>query len=272
MNSEPAESVVDTTLRQCQLVQLRLLHAFVKVCDEEKLCYFLEGGTLLGAMRHDGFIPWDDDIDVGMPRVDYEKFLKIAPKHLPKDVQLVTPRDVPNAAIPYAKLRDTNSFYGESRPDYSTADPSGIFIDIFPYDDVPNVWGRLYLTRFCASSWKRMHYFYNKITCNPFTAIFYISLGEAFRALYCLLRSLVWVLNKCFDSNQVTPCLQDGYFYTYANEFLFPQGTHKFEDGEFSVPNNPDGILTTTYGDWRQIPPPDKRPRHARIIDPVHAL
>ena len=65
-------------LRQVQLIQLEILKDFVKVCNKYNLQYFLDGGTLLGAVRHKGFIPWDDDLDVAMPRKDYDKFCKIA--------------------------------------------------------------------------------------------------------------------------------------------------------------------------------------------------
>ena len=67
----------ETRLRQCQLVMLRLLKIFDHLCTKHDIRYFLTGGTLLGAIRHKGFIPWDDDLDVGMTRVNYEKFVKL---------------------------------------------------------------------------------------------------------------------------------------------------------------------------------------------------
>ena len=63
-------------------VELEILDDFVKICNKNNLTYFLTGGTMLGAVRHNGFIPWDDDIDIGMPRKDYDEFIKIAPKEL----------------------------------------------------------------------------------------------------------------------------------------------------------------------------------------------
>ena len=73
------------TLDKLHNVELELLNEFVRICDKNKLTYFLVGGSLLGAVRHSGFIPWDDDIDVGMPRKDYDKFLKIVTKELKDD-------------------------------------------------------------------------------------------------------------------------------------------------------------------------------------------
>ena len=145
----------ETTLRQCQLVQLHLLYVFDAICKEYNLTYFLGGGTLLGAMRHGGFIPWDDDLDVGMPRKDYKKFLKIAPKVLPKDVILQCQETHPWSVVAFAKLRDAYSFYCEMDSTIRTSDNLGIFIDIFPYDEMPKI-KDLYI----VSIIKRLHQYW----------------------------------------------------------------------------------------------------------------
>ncbi|MBO5987370.1 MAG: LicD family protein, partial [Lachnospiraceae bacterium] len=73
----------NSELRKLQLTILELLKLFKEICEKHHLRYFMVGGTMLGAIRHQGFIPWDDDLDVGMPRPDYEKFIKIAKQELP---------------------------------------------------------------------------------------------------------------------------------------------------------------------------------------------
>src|SRR5215218_6776773 len=82
----------ETRLRQCQLVMLRMLKIFDYLCRKHAVEYFLVGGSLLGAVRHQGFIPWDDDLDVGMTRKNYEKFLKLAVPELPYDIFFQTPQ------------------------------------------------------------------------------------------------------------------------------------------------------------------------------------
>jgi len=129
----------DTILRQCQLVQLRMLHVLDTICRENDITYCLGYGSLLGAIRHDGFIPWDDDLDVWMPEKDYKRFLHIARPYLPNDITLHTPDMTPRIAIRFAKLRDTNSFMLELGQGISVNDPSGIFIDIFPMEICPNM-------------------------------------------------------------------------------------------------------------------------------------
>ena len=126
-----------TVLRQTQLTLLYLLDVFAGICEARGLRYYLGSGTLLGAMRHNGFIPWDDDLDVGMPEEDYKEFLKIAPDILPRGVLLQKPGQYPQDFIQSARLRDRRSFFCEW---YTNVDvPSGIFMDIFPVGKYPKM-------------------------------------------------------------------------------------------------------------------------------------
>src|SRR5689334_13900011 len=104
----------ETPLRQSQLVMLRMLKIMDYLCTRHNIEYFLTGGTLLGAIRHQGFIPWDDDLDVGMTRENYEKFEKLAVPELPNDIffqNVNTDPFYPKYREAEAKLRDKYSRY-----------------------------------------------------------------------------------------------------------------------------------------------------------------
>src|SRR5438034_296812 len=102
----------DNRLKQCQSVMLRMLKILDYLCTKHEISYFLNGGTLLGAIRHKGFIPWDDDLDIGMTRDNYEKFIQFAVPELPPDIFFQndeTDLYFPSCHIIEAKLRDRYS-------------------------------------------------------------------------------------------------------------------------------------------------------------------
>ena len=94
----------DRELRRLQLLELRILQDIDRVCDELGITYFLDSGSVLGALRHRGFIPWDDDIDLGMPRADYERFVHEAPKLLGDEYVVSTPEINPSQAALFARF------------------------------------------------------------------------------------------------------------------------------------------------------------------------
>ena len=260
----------DTTLRQCQLVQLHLLYVLDAICKELNLTYFLGGGSALGAARHNGFIPWDDDLDVGMPMKDYKQFLKRAREFLPKDVALQTQKDTPRTHVAFAKLRDLRSFYFEAAPDFVTTDPNGIYLDIFPYEEFPNVplVVQKFLVQACASSWARKQWLYNQTRKSLLHAWFCSTLAETCGFVHVLVRGLISFLRLFIPCKHTFIFCEGGYYHRYETSWIYPTEKHIFEDGEFAVPGRLDEYLTSQYGDWHWIPPPEKRPRHAKIIDP----
>lgn len=122
-------------LRNIQLLCMDMLRLVDRICIEEGLTYFLSGGTLLGAVRHQGFIPWDDDIDLMMPRPDYERFLAVAEKHLPKRYTLAFPGRVENYAMPWIRIWDTRTRIEASGK--QKVYTHTLFLDIFPIDGLP---------------------------------------------------------------------------------------------------------------------------------------
>jgi lipopolysaccharide cholinephosphotransferase len=127
-------------------IQLAMLCEFVRVCDVLGLHYHLAAGTLLGAIRHKGFVPWDDDIDVAMPRRDYDRFLKEAPALLNAEIFLQHWRSDPGFSALFAKLRRNGSEFKELGR-HRANQHHGIYIDIFPFDAVEpgRWWGRFHI-------------------------------------------------------------------------------------------------------------------------------
>ena len=123
-------------LRRVQLTLLEIAVEIKRVCEENDIRYFLSDGTLLGAVRHQGFIPWDDDMDMGMLRADYEKFCRIAPKALKPEYCLETWNTDSGYGLPFAKVMKRNTVYLESKKNTKMRE-KGFYIDVFPFDNAP---------------------------------------------------------------------------------------------------------------------------------------
>ena len=125
--------VFEKNLRKLQLLQLDIAKAIKELCESNGIPYFLIGGTLLGAIRHKGFIPWDDDFDVGMLREDYERFIKIAEEKLDKKKFFLETWDTEKGyGFPFAKVKLNGTKYPERNAPKSVH--QGIFVDVFPID------------------------------------------------------------------------------------------------------------------------------------------
>lgn len=124
-------------LRKVQLLELEIAKELKRICEKNNIKYFIAWGTLLGAVRHGGFIPWDDDMDFGMLREDYERFINVCEKELDPKFFLQTWDTDPNFPFAYAKLRLKGTHFLEKFSEGSRMN-NGIFIDIFPMDNVPD--------------------------------------------------------------------------------------------------------------------------------------
>lgn len=127
---------INSTLEQLKVVELEMLKEFISVCKKLNLRYYALGGTLLGAVRHKGFIPWDDDIDIGMPRADYEIFIRKAQTLFPDHLFIQSIHSENDYLMCFAKLRNSHTTFIESSlRDFKIN--HGIYIDIFPLDFYP---------------------------------------------------------------------------------------------------------------------------------------
>ena len=112
-----------------------VLRQFIAICKDNHLTYFCCGGTAIGAVRHQGMIPWDDDVDVFMPRPDYDRFVQIASKQLPEGLELVTPNSKSDYPLFFVKLCDARTTLQEEQ---DVPCVYGLYIDIFPIDGAPD--------------------------------------------------------------------------------------------------------------------------------------
>ena len=124
-------------LRRQQLRMLELLEVIDVICRKHQIPYWLSSGTLIGAARHKGFIPWDDDLDIEMLRSDYLRLLKVLPQELPDNLALQTNETDPNYIFIYGKLRDKDSHLEETNSYDRILYYTGIYIDIFPLEKIP---------------------------------------------------------------------------------------------------------------------------------------
>ena len=171
-----------------QAKQLEILKAFIRVCDKHNLEYFLVYGTALGAIRHKGFIPWDDDIDVAMPRKDYEEYIKLQNEYEGTPYFIQTFKTDPCYIYNYAKLRDSSTTFLENAFKNHRIN-QGVFIDIFPVDGMSRevgdrekigkknkfIWRQVYLSYLPALR-RKVHKrtFFKDILLNIVAGLFYI--------------------------------------------------------------------------------------------------
>ncbi len=258
-----------TPLRAAQLVMLRLLKIFDDICRHNELRYWLDAGTLLGAARHGGFIPWDDDVDVMMPIDDYRRFLELAPSALPFDIFLQTKATDPFHDISWAKLRDRFSYMDDPGGPYPYC--QGIPIDIFPaYFQTERQfrWRNLYglLPPFgnppikCSRRYSFKHNVYNFVVGGG------QKLAKGLLAIGPLRKALIaW--GKGGKSGW-TYDPERPWFQFFPESCVFPLGSIGFEGFDFSAPAQVDRYLTIYYGDWRTPPPENRRGTHG--VSAIH--
>ncbi|WP_172637838.1 LicD family protein [Lactiplantibacillus plantarum] len=245
-------------------VELRLMRTVIAICEAENIDYFLIGGSLLGAIRHRGFIPWDDDIDIGMRRHDYQRFIAVANHYLdPNKFFLQTGASDPDYALSYMKLLDVNT-YIEERNNVNNAF-KGVFVDIFPFDKIPDDEAlrrsqMLHYKLADAAILLKLNYRFVKTPLrNLITKHTPQQLAEVNR--YKLEREEYMRLYEQSDSRTYKNLASQ---YDYEKEIMTYQElteltTVPFEDIQVKIPSAYDIILTRMYGDYMQLPPADKR-------------
>ena len=263
-------------LKKLQKLELEILLDVVSFCDKNSIKYFLIGGTLLGAIRHRGFIPWDDDIDIGMFRSDYEVFLKTFPEFIKfKNLYIQNKRNTPSVPFLFTKIRIKRTEAVERETQYAKFD-QGIFIDVFPLDDLPekdNI--TIYIKYKVLTLLKTLSLY--KI---GFKSLKYPSINFLLRfcSYFLNLTFTNYLLDKIMmsyskQSTNFITSFGSGFYYTKQRFLKTDYGAgqlKEFEGHQFNIPINFEKILIQLYGDYKKQPPKEKQISHnfIKIIFP----
>lgn len=272
------QNEADDLLKQRRIIQLseiELIRLFVDICEKEKLTYYMIGGTMLGAIRHKGYIPWDDDADFGMPRPDYEKFFSVADKYMPPYYETVTFLKKEEFPLNVGQLVDLRT---EVEINWAAKSRVGhIWIDIFPLDGMPNncLLRRMHLIHllyrrmmFVLASFDRIAFlnkknrpWYEKILmfCAMHVPIQnWLSSSRQYMLFDRALKSCSYEKSR-FLINMIG---------AYKSKEMFPKvifgkgRMYEFEGMMLNGPQDYETYLTQIYGDYMTPPPETERNKH----------
>lgn len=256
-------------LERLKICERDMLACFVNICEKIGVKYFVLGGTLLGAVRHSGFIPWDDDVDVCMLREDYEQFIAQAAAYLPDYYFLQTHQTDPQYPNNFAKLRDSRTTYIETSAKNLRIN-HGVYIDIFPMDYYPE--------GFAA----KIYEIKKRLLSRRINSVYYLPdmgvkarlSGIVARSLYPDLEKAIAKREKLFSSYRNTSRLVNNSGAWSEKEIIpvqwFEGETElTFEGIKVKAPAKYDQWLSFVYGDYMSLPPEAERTGHhyADIID-----
>lgn len=258
--------------RKVQLAQLDLLLEVERICKKFNIKYFLVGGTLIGAVRHKGFIPWDDDIDVGMLREDYDKFIEVCRDELSNEYNLIDWNSDIYSPHPFLKLKIKKTNY-EEEISLNCNINNEIFIDIFPYDNAPdNIINR--------KIQEVKSVFYKKMLLLNANFNIVDNKNSIKKNIYIIMKYIartkkIHYWKHKFEKNQVKYrnlntkyVVSLGGSYSYSKELKLRKILENiddisFEGYKFKAPKEYHKYLTEIYGDYMKLPPEaDRKGKH----------
>lgn len=260
----------DIKLRRLQETELSILAELDRVCRKHNLRYYIVGGTLIGATRTGGFIPWDDDIDVSMPREDFDKLLSLKDE-FSDEFFLQSHKTEKECYFFYAKLRKNGTYFGEDKFEH-TGIHKGIFMDIFPLDYISD---KSIIQKLCFKSFGVINAFIcsKKLTSEFLYKNMSLPFIVTFRLIQCILplpllygmRTLVAKLSKAFSNKRLVASLAG--FHGYPKEIApfewWAEGTDiEFEGKTVRAPKEYKTLLNHMFGNFMELPPVEERVNH----------
>ena len=249
-------------IRPLQLRILRILTAIDMVCQQHHLRYYIWAGTMIGAIRHKGFIPWDDDIDIAMPRPDYEQLIAHSQEWLPAPYELVCAENDSSYPLPFGKIQDASTTLIERTHLHYLG---GVYIDVFPVDGVP---GNGFVRRChfaCYEYWKRVLYLIHR---DPYKHGHGPSswIPLLCRKLYTMkgvqkrIRHLL--LKYDYERSPLVADYDDGLKGAMSKRILGLPTPYEFEGEQVCGVEQYDTYLTRKYGDYMTIPRGEHQRQH----------
>lgn len=256
-------------INELQKIQLSMLKDFDAVCQRHRISYQLFSGTALGAVRHKGFIPWDDDIDVVMLREDYERFFNSASKELDSNKYYVQREFSEHWPMFFSKLRLNGTTYIEKYHSHDARIHQGIYIDIFPCDNLSD-----------SRLMQKLQYIASKIViAKSLYARGYETNSTVKKCFmqFCRILPTEPFKRLCIRKNDSSSLMVHTFFgggkkferSIYLREWFEQSVKMRFEDSEFPVSAHYDEMLRVMYGDYMILPTLEQRvcKRHAAIVD-----
>lgn len=259
----------NSTIKKVQYQILKGLIEIKRICNKHNLRFYLVGGSALGAIRHKGFIPWDDDADIGMPREDYNKFLSVCETELDSDFFLQTTISDKGYYLPYAKLRVENTKYIlKSSQRFNMH--HGIFIDIFPLDSISNNCLKRFRQKYVVDFFTKVR---NTKIFNPNkgTLKYYLRKGLSSVFSIGLINRIINHEIRIAEKENTTSMGNLLGLYGFDKEVylkkVFGEPYYvEFEKEYFPIPQEYEVFLNQVYGDFMELPPKEERLSHNPVI------
>lgn len=281
MQSENLHALTDEE-RICLQAHLRTMYLEIeKVCDRHNLRMCTAYGSVLGAIRHKGFIPWDDDMDLFMPREDYDKLIQLYADELPENLRIYAPNSKNGPVARFAKVVDVNTRF--LPPGADDKESNGIFVDIFPLEGTSDnrlcIWLKhkfscfLMLVAASVSEYESSKHsdMYARLMCSTPEGTRTYKLRHLIGHLFSFRNSGKWLdtvenFTKCSKVKDGYSVPVGGadikYFKPVEPAVFFPAKKMKFDDIEVYVPSQAERHCEMEYGDWRWVPPVEERWQH----------